>query len=576
MNSGRGWRDLARACTAFYHTRSFTSEPVSTTSHGNPRSDRVSFEHPVAFWTGTAAVAAGVLAHFPDYVGSASMRYHMANMPMSPLMLAGMALIVGGMFLTAYGLIPRRAAAMPREDTRELHFQAMDGAQLTPLHWGMLFILGVALVVDVMKPATLGFVIPGMKSEYSLKGAQIALLPLIALGGTTLGSLMWGTLADIMGRRSAILLASVLFMGTSICGFMPSYGWNLFMCFVMGIAAGGMLPIVYALMAESIPAKKRGWLVVLHGGMGAAVGYLVAAGLAAWLEPQFTWRMLWFAGLPTGLLLLVLNRWIPESPRFLLEHGRVGDAEAVMRRYGIVVTTAPISASHTGSAPESAATGSGSSRTLALFRRPFLGQTVTVIAYGLSWGLVNWGFLTFMPTILRDRGLSAGAASKLLFLSALVAVPGTLVVAWLYGLWSSKKSMILFAVVTCASLAAFALVDPGAHGHASAWLMPLVVLLLLGSGGIISMLSPYTAEVYPTRLRGTGSGIAAGSSKLGGIIAPPIAAWILAASPGFAAIGVVVAVPVALSALVLAFSGIETRDRGLEELTSAPPETAAA
>ncbi len=571
----RAWRDLAATGTDVYHTNSLTSESVSTTLHGNARVDRVSFEHPVAFWIGTAAVAAGVLAHFPDFLGAAPMRYHMANMRMSTLMLAGMAMIIGGLLLTAYGLIPARGVAAPREDTRELHFQAMDSARLTPLHWGMLFILGVALVVDVMKPATLGFVIPGMKSEYGLKGAQVALLPLIALGGTTLGSLIWGTLADIMGRRSAILLASVLFMGTSICGFMPSYGWNLFMCFVMGIAAGGMLPIVYALMAESIPAKKRGWLVVLHGGMGAAVGYLVAAGLAAWLEPEFTWRMLWFAGLPTGFLLLVLNRWIPESPRYLLEHGRVLDAEAVMKRYGIVLTRATAASGDSPPAPP-AGLPVGSGRTFALFRHPFLTQTITVIAYGLSWGLVNWGFLTFMPTILRDRGLSAAASSKLLFVSALVAVPGTVLVAWLYGLWSSKKSMILFAVVTCAALAAFALVDPGAHGHAGGLLMPLVVLLLLGSGGIISMLSPYTAEVYPTRLRGTGSGIAAGSSKLGGIVAPPIAAWILAASPGFTAIGVVVAIPVALSALVLAFSGIETRDRGLEELTNARADTAAA
>ncbi len=512
------------------------------------------------------AVAAGVFAHLPDFFGSAAMGYHMGSMPMSRLMLIGMLTIILGMGLTAYGLMPARDQSAHRQQASGLHFQAMDAAHLTPLHWGMMFVLGVALVIDVMKPATLGFVIPGMKGEYSLKGTQVAWLPLIALSGTTLGSLLWGALADRIGRRAAILLASVLFMGTSICGFMPSYGWNVFMCFVMGIAAGGMLPIVYALMAESIPARRRGWLVVLHGGLGAAFGYLVAAGLAAWLEPQFTWRMLWFAGLPTGLLLLLLNYWIPESPRYLLEHGRVHDAEAVMRRYGIVVTRGSEAAPEQPAGPTPTRANAWS-----LFRAPFLPQTVTVLAYGLSWGLVNWGFLTFLPTILRDRGLTAGAASRLLFLSALVAVPGTVLVAYLYGLWSSKKSMILFAIVTVASLGAFAIIDPGAGGRNGALLMPLVVLLLLGSGGIISMLSPYTAEVYPTALRGTGSGIAAGSSKLGGIVAPPLAAWILALAPGFTAIGVIVAVPVAVSALVLAFAGVETRERGLEELTSATP-----
>ena len=534
------------------------------------RVDRISFTHPAAFWLGTAAVGAGVLAHLPDFVRSAGMGYRMGGMHMSTLMLVGMLLIIGGMGLTAFGLMPSHDRSASRTPASGMHFQAMDAARLTSLHWGMMLVLGVALVIDVMKPATLGFVIPGMKGEYGLKGAQVALLPLIALSGTTIGSLLWGALADRMGRRAAILLASVLFMGTSICGFMPSYSWNLFMCFVMGIAAGGMLPIVYALMAESIPARRRGWLVVLHGGLGAAVGYLVAAGLAAWLEPQFTWRMLWFAGLPTGLVLLVLNYWIPESPRYLLEHGRVEDAEAVMRRYGIEITTAPEAlVKTTASAPSAIQAPRSRARARSLFKPPYLGHTITVLAYGLSWGLVNWGFLTFLPTILRDRGLSAVAANRLLFLSALIAVPGTVIVAYLYGLWSSKRSMILFALVTCASLGAFAVVDPGGGGRNAGMLMPLVVLLLLGSGGIISMLSPYTAEVYPTRLRGTGSGLAAGSSKLGGIVAPPLAAWILAASPGFAAIGLIVAIPVAVSAVVLAIAGVETRDRGLEELTRA-------
>lgn len=530
------------------------------------RVDRISFTHPAAFWAGTAAVGAGVLAHLPDFFNSSGMGYHMGHMHMSRLMLAGMMLIIGGMCLTAYGLMPASDRSAPRARASGVHFQAMDTARLTSLHWGMMFVLGVALVIDVMKPATLGFVIPGMKGEYGLKGTQVAWLPLIALSGTTLGSLLWGALADRMGRRAAILLASVLFMGTSICGFMPSYAWNLFMCFVMGIAAGGMLPIVYALMAESIPARRRGWLVVLHGGLGAACGYLVAAGLAAWLEPQFTWRMLWFAGLPTGLVLLLLNYWIPESPRYLLEHGRIADAESVMRRYGIELTRASevvADSRDTMQSPPPRASARS------LFKPPYLAHTVTVLAYGLSWGLVNWGFLTFLPTILRDRGLSAVAANKLLFLSALVAVPGTVLVAYLYGLWSSKRSMILFALVTCASLGAFAVVDPGARGSTGV-LMLLIVLLLLGTGGIISMLSPYTAEVYPTLLRGTGSGIAAGSSKLGGIVAPPLAAWILAASPGFTALGLIVAAPVAVSALVLALAGIETRDRGLEELAGAP------
>ena len=497
------------------------------------------------------------------------MGFRMSGMPMSALMRAGMFLIVTGLASAAYGLIPFRGATrLDLSGIKRVHFTAMDNAPLTRQHWGLLFILGVALIVDVMKPATLGFVVPGMKLEYGLTNGQVSVFPLVALTGTTVGSLIWGVLSDRIGRRAAILLASILFMATSICGFMPSLRWNLFMCFIMGLSAGGMLPIVYALMTESMPAKKRGWIVVLHGGLGTIGGYLVASGLATFLEPHYTWRILFFAGLPTGLLMLILNRSIPESPRFLIERGRVAEAEKVMLRFGVVVTPADDSGPEAFELAASAnVEGSGGSRLMQLFRKPYLAHTICVGTYGLGWGLVNWGFLTFTPTILRDRGLDATRASKLLFWSALIAVPATLVVAYLYGKWSSKLSMILFALVTASALIAIAIVDPGAHGQRSMLLMPFMVLLLVGSGGVISMLSPYTAEVYPTALRGTGSGFAAGSSKVGGIIAPPVAALILGIMPGFTLLGLVVAVPVILSAVILAATGVETRDRPLEELT---------
>ncbi|HEX2093468.1 MAG TPA: MFS transporter, partial [Longimicrobiaceae bacterium] len=533
---------------------------------GTPQQARhhtgIEFRHVGAFWTGITLVAVGVLAHLPEYFGAREMGFRMAGMLMSPLMHAGMLLIALGLALASFGLIPAGSLRRPAPQAgAAVFFRTMDDARLTRQHWGLLFVLGVALVVDVMKPATLGFVVPGMKAEYGITIGQVAAFPMVALTGTTIGSLLWGVLADRIGRRAAILLASLLFVGTSICGFMPSFRWNLFMCFVMGTSAGGMLPIVYALMTESMPAKKRGWLVVLHGGLGTVAGYLLAAGLATLLEPHFSWRVLWFAGLPTGLLLLVLNRWIPESPRFLLEHGRVEEAEKVLSRYGVTLTRptaiAPPGAVHPAAAP---AVESGS-RLLSLFRPPHGGRTLTVGIYAFGWSLVNWGFLTFTPTILRDRGLDAGSASRILFWSALIAVPATVLVAYLYGYWSSRKTMMLFAALTGATLLLFAAVDPGSAGQGTALLLPLMVLLLVGSGGIISMLSPYTAEVYPTRLRGTGSGFSAGCSKVGGILAPPLVALTLFHFPGFAVISLVAAAPVLLSTFMLAVSGIETRDR---------------
>src|SRR5206468_11829446 len=126
--------------------------------------------------------------------------------------------------------------------------------------------------------------------------------------GPALGSYLWGVLADVMGRRAAILLAAIMFIGTAICGAMPSFTWNIVMCFLMGLSAGGMLPIAYTLLAETVPTSHRGWFLVLLGGMGLIGGYLAASLCASVLEPHFGWRIMWFLGLPTGALLIALNQ----------------------------------------------------------------------------------------------------------------------------------------------------------------------------------------------------------------------------------------------------------------------------
>jgi len=520
----------------------------------------IHFHRPVAFWLGTTAITAGVLMHLPDFLSMGDMGYRMVGMPMSPMMIAGMWLIVAGMVLATWGLLPPRQLSSGTPS--RYHLRGIDDAALTGAHWGLLFVLGVALVIDVMKPATLGFVIPGMVAEYGIKSSRTAWLLICALAGTTIGSVMWGILADRLGRRAAILLASLMFIGTSICGAMPSFAANLLMCFLMGLAAGGMLPIVYALMAESVPAKRRGWLVVLHGGMGTVGGTLAAAGFAALLEPTWSWRILWLMNLPTGIMMLILNRWIPESPRYLLDRGRVEEARAVMARYGVAIELVASSTTEL----QMRKPPMQWNEVRALFRGPFRAQTFVVLAYGLAWGVVNWGFISFLPTFLRGAGFSAATSSYLLFLSAFVAIPGTVLVAYTYGMWSSRRSMSLFAVASIACAIGLAWMAPSASSNRVV-MVSMLALLYAATGGVIAMLSPYTAEVFPTRLRGTGSGLSAGSSKLGGLLgAIGTVTGVISVSTGMLRPALLVSIPMAIAAVAVVARGLETRGRPLEEL----------
>ena len=268
------------------------------------------------FWAGATAISVGVLLHLPMLAMAHRMGNHLSGMPMDAEMYVGMALIAIGVPLACWGALPPRRS--PHGDSAGTNYEAPDSTPLNRWHAAVLAVLTLGLIIDVMKPATLGFVLPGVREEYGI-GKIAALLPLVALTGTTVGSFVWGWLADIYGRRVSILLSSILFASTAICGAMPAFEWNLVMCFLMGCSAGGMLPVVYALLAEVMPPKHRSWVLVLVGGTGLVGGYLAASGAAHLLEPVYGWRALWLQGFPSGLLLLALARFIPETPRFLAE-----------------------------------------------------------------------------------------------------------------------------------------------------------------------------------------------------------------------------------------------------------------
>ena len=519
------------------------------------RRSGIEFHHPIAFWVGTLMLGAGVCAHIPMFMMAAPSGFRMVDMPVDGVMIAGMFLIVAGLILSVYGLIPRQTASIRAhgEDGPAISLVSADNAPLTRAHGTLFIVLIVALIVDIMKPATLGFVIPGMADEYSITRQTASWLAITALTGTAVGSVVWGLIADTLGRRGAILISSLMFVGTAICGAMPTFEWNLFMCFLMGASAGGLLPIAFTLMAETVPSRHRGWMLVLLGGIGTTGGYLAASLCAAWLEPQFGWRVLWFLNFPTGLLLIALNRFLPESPRFLVHVGRNEEARHVLESYGVAVVTTGQARVH----------DQAHHWMQSLFGRPVFALTVGLVLCGLAWGLVNFGFLLWLPSNLRGLGMIGGAAESLLAKSAILALPGVVLVTWLYYKWSTIKTIVLFVAVTAAALLGFFLLEIGSV-HSTGWFVALTVILLISVSGIIAMLIPYATEIYPVQARGTGSGLVAGSSKTGGIAAAGLGVMGLFGS--LTASSLSIAAVLAVSAVFLAAKGVETRNRDLDDI----------
>src|SRR3546814_5236728 len=115
-------------------------------------------------------------------------------------MLAGMGLIVGGIGMAAWGLLPRNLAQHIAASSK-FTISAPEDAPLSWAHWRLMATLVVALVIDVMKPAALGFAIPGMIAEYDVPRETVSLLPFFALVGTVFGSFLWGAVADRKSTR---------------------------------------------------------------------------------------------------------------------------------------------------------------------------------------------------------------------------------------------------------------------------------------------------------------------------------------------------------------------------------------
>ncbi|HYE29275.1 MAG TPA: MFS transporter, partial [Allosphingosinicella sp.] len=310
-------------------------------------------------------------------------------------------------------------------------------------------------------------------------------------------------------------------------------------------SAGGMLPVVYTLLAEIMPPRHRSWVLVLVGGTGLVGGYLAASGAAHAFEPVFGWRVLWLQGFPTGIALLAMARLIPESPRFLAEQGRQAELAEMRRKFGIVPRPRE-------PAPPDAQ--------VAAQRHGRLTGALVITA--LAWSFVNFGLLLWLPTDLQARGYSSALASGILTSSALIALPTIMVAAWSYSAVSSKWTLVATILLTFAGLVGALL--PASILSWPPLLVAVIALLIVGSNGTIAVLLPYAAENYPLGIRGRATGLVAGSSKFGGVAVQAFA--LLGFIPTLAGAALALLAPMGVSAVLVGWAGRETRGRSLREL----------
>jgi putative MFS transporter len=512
----------------------------------------IGIPRPWFFWLGMVAVAGGVSAHIPMFLDAKDMHYMLDGMMFDTTMVVAMSSIAIGLVLTGIGLVPRDRTRLTRIPSVNV---SVEEGKVSVTHVALLSVLTLAVVIDAMKPAALAFVAPGMKEEYGLGKDSVGLLPLMGTSGMVFGALVWGHFGDRVGRRAAILYSGVLFTATAVCGAMPDYDLNLVMCFFMGVGVGGMIPITFALLAETIPARHRGFAMVTVG-VAVAAAFALTSALSSWLVPELSWRILFLIGLPTGVLLILLNRWIPESPRFLVGMGRREEAEAVLHRFGAHLTV-----QRTTDAAASAIKG----RWRDILSRDYAGLTLAICLVGFSAGFLTFGFQLWAPSSLTDLGVEKAQVVGLIRNAAFIAIPVSAAIAPAYGYWSSKGTIVVVALLC---LTALVVLTVGGDGIASSRLAlyVLIALPIAAASSLIMMVAAYSSEVFPTEIRARGGGAATSASRAGGVlIVLSVVLGIVSPSITTMSIAGAGALILALAAFIPA--GIETRQRALETIT---------
>lgn len=407
---------------------------------------------------------------------------------------------------------------------------------------------------DALDSGIVAFALPLIAKEWLLTPDQVGSLGSAGLAGMFAGAVVVGQLTDRYGRKTLFQATLALFsLATGLCAAAGGYLQLLALRFLVGAGLGGELPVASTLVSELSPKAHRGKLVVILESFWA-FGWALAAVVAYLLIPTWGWRAGFLVGALPVLYVLWLRRAVPESPRFLEAVGRQDEAVAVVRLIERSCAQPEVPLDGAGPAASGPRPGFAALWGGAQGRR-------TVVLWALWFAMVYsyYGIFIWLPSLLMAQGHSLVKSFEYTLVITAAQVPGYFSAAWLVDRWGRKPTLCAY-MLGCA-VSAFAFGRASGGPDIMLWGC-LISFFNLGAWGV---LYTYTPESYPTALRGTGAGWAAGVGRTGGILAPLVVGRLVAELPGrqdlvFAQFAAVVLAGL----LVAAVLGEETKGRSLE------------
>ena len=391
--------------------------------------------------------------------------------------------------------------------------ERLDRLPVTAKHKRLLIGSGLGWALDAMDVGLISFIMAALAVHWGITPTESSWLASVGFIGMALGATFGGLLADKFGRRQIFALTLLVYgLATGASALATSLTLLIILRFFIGLGLGAELPVASTLISEFAPLKVRGRLVVLLEAFWA-VGWILAAVIGTFVvgASQSGWRWALALGMVPAAYALVVRLKLPESVRFLETQGRHEEAEEIVASFEADVDDANIdrtTPAPTYSEEDITATS--------IWSQSLRGRTLALWTIWFCVNLSYYGAFIWIPSLLVADGFSLVKSFSFTLIITLAQLPGYAAAAWLIEVWGRRSTLATFLVGSALSA--------GLYGFAGSEAMIILAGCLLsffnlGAWGALYAISP---ELYPTALRGRGTGAAAGFGRLASILAPLI------------------------------------------------------
>ena len=389
----------------------------------------------------------------------------------------------------------------------------------------LLGIAGLGWLFDAMDVGILSFIIAALHAEWKLTPQEMSWIGSVNSIGMAVGAFVFGLLADRVGRKYVFMITLLFFsIGSGLSALTTTLWAFLVLRFFVGMGLGGELPVASTLVSETVAPERRGRVVVLLESFWA-FGWLAAALISYFIIPAYGWQIALLITAIPAFYALYLRIALPDSPKY--------EKLAQERKPTVVENVKNV------------------------WSRKYARPTAMLWIVWFCVVFSYYGMFLWLPSVMVMKGFSMIQSFEYVLIMTLAQLPGYFSAAWLIEKAGRKMVLTVYLLGTAVSAYFF--------GSAES------LALLLASGMFLSFfnlgawgaLYAYTPEQYPTSIRGTGAGMAAGFGRIGGILGPLLVGYLVARGTEISMIFLIFCVAVIAAVAVIFFLGTETKQKEL-------------